>query len=252
MLTASGLWLIENQTRYNTEDIVAAFNAVEKHITETTTEPLASRCTARPGTIRFRDYSPASRLREVNRWVNGVRFGQMEVNYVRQDDGRCASDRVLGLLVPSKLYASPLEALSAGSQGPAGEEIAPEDFTRALVLQVIRHLYYGGDWSRLSVLPMPAIRVMKRREAKKQTIVVKSLMLGRARLEDGRIFTRVYEAKIQLTAAEACFPALQDALKAVDMEPGFTLEDLQSVIARTSEILAAMAKTSDQLTRATQ
>lgn len=252
MLTASGLWRIENQTRYNTEDIVAAFNAVEKHIIETTTEPLASRCTARPGTIRFRDYSPASRLREVNRWVNGVRFGQMEVCYIRQDDGRCASDRVLGLLVPSQLYASPLEALSAGSQGPAGEEIAPEDFTRALVLQVIRHLYFGGDWSRLSVLPMPAIRVMKRREAKKQTIVVKSLILGKAREEEGRIFNLLYDAKNHLGAAEAVFPALQNALKAVDMEPGFTLEDLQSVIARTSEILAAMAKTSDQLMRATQ
>ena len=87
---------------------------------------------------------------------------------------------MLGLLVPSKLYASPLEALSAGTEGPDGEEIAPDAFARALVLQVIRHLYFGGDWSSLSALPMPAIRVMKRREAKKQTIVVKSLMLGRA------------------------------------------------------------------------
>ena len=82
--------------------------------------------------------------------------------------------------------------------------------------------------------------------------MVKSLMLGRAREEEARIFNRVYEAKSQLSTAEAIFPALQAALKAVDMDPGFALEDLQSVIARTSEILAALSKTSDQLTRATQ
>jgi len=251
VLTSSGLWRIENQTRYDTADIVALFNTVEEYIQSTSSEPLASRCDAKQGVVRFRDYSPANRVVEIDRWVDGVRERVTQVCYLRRDNGRCRSDRVVGLLVPSKLYGSPLEALCGGG-AETSEDTAPEAFSRALVLDLIRHLYHSGDWRGLSSMKLPLVKVMKKRATKKQTLAVRGDLLKKAGVEVGDAFRRVYEALSTLRSVEARYWALPEVLTPVGMMPSFTLEDVQKAVELTNGILSALSIDSDTIRRAQQ
>jgi hypothetical protein len=251
VLTASGLWRVENQTRYDTADIVALFNAVEEYIQSVSSEPLASRCDAKQGVVRFRDYSPANRVVEINHWIDGVRQRVTQVCYLRRDNGRCRSDRVVGLIVPSKLYGSALEALCGGG-AETSEDTAPEAFSRALVLDLIRHLYHSADWQGLSSAKLPSVKIMKKRATKKQTLAVRGDLLNKAGVEVGDAFGRVYEALSTLRSVEARYQALPEVLTPVGMKPSFTLEDVQKAVALTSEILAALSTDSDTIRSAQQ
>lgn len=251
MLTASGLWRIENQTRYDTADIVALFNAVEEYILGVSSEPLASRCDAKQGVVRFRDYSPAHRVVKIDHWIDGVRQSVKQVCYLRRDNGRCRSDRVVGLLVPSKLYGSPLEALCGGG-AETSEDTAPEAFSRALVIDLIRHLYFSTDWLGLSRVTLPPVKIMKKRATKKQTLAVRGDLLEKAAVEVGDALRRVYEALSTLRSVEARYQALPEVLTPVGMKPSFTLEDVQKAVELTSGILAALGTDSDTIRRAQQ
>jgi hypothetical protein len=179
MKTNSGLWDIINETRYNTEDLVGIFNAYEKAITDLG-RPLKAVDGGRQGTVRFRDYSPATIETHTRGFVRaGERVYEAQRALVRRPAHGCSWERVAGIVRPSKLYNSPLEALAAVTD--RGEE-APGDLSQAIWFDVVRDCYdvdfSTWVWVRDATV-LPAIRIMRRRESAPSGAPVRAEFLNR-------------------------------------------------------------------------
>lgn len=251
MLTNSGLWRIENQTRYNTEDLVAIFNAVEKHLVEVAgVQQLRATCTAVPGVIRFRDYSPASRSRTVSRWVEGGFERVEEVCYIRPATWGCSSERVVGLMVPSMLHSSPLEALASAVEG--GAETAPVEFSKDVLRELVRFCYgdFGDSWQQVGKMEVGRVRVMRRRESRKVSMPVKALVLRDALSSVGGTLLEIQQVVQGLTCLEARHTIHATALESVGESIGFDKEDLIRLREHAQQVLDAVRDSYTKLTRA--
>ena len=140
MNTISGLWTIFNTTRYNTEDLVSVFNAYEAFL-RATGRPLEPNRNRPEGTVRFADFTPMNRTyRYLQMDGTGCSREVTGVCYVRGASLYTKHMRDIGLTKPSKLYGSPMEALSA-PRGPNGEELAPDGFVQQLIADGVRSCY---------------------------------------------------------------------------------------------------------------
>jgi hypothetical protein len=180
MITNSGLWRIENETRYNTEDLVAIFNVYEDALTalmEDQGQPLRSACDGL-GVIRFRDYSPVVRSVKIARTTAEGSVCSSERVFVRRPPWGCNNEKVAGLVKPSMLFDSPLEALAHSASG----DQAPKGFSMAVIRDVIRDCYHGFiGWDAMKGIPDIPVRIQARRASKPSGAPVKGLVLRQVR-----------------------------------------------------------------------
>lgn len=183
MITNSGLWRIENETRYNTEDLVSIFNAYEdalmSRLARDGVTGLRS-VAASTGVVRFRDYAPVARTAKVARTGAGGQISVLtERVLVRRPPWGCQNERVAGLIKPSLLHSSPLEALAnSGEDGNTG----PKGFSLAIIREVIRDCYSGSmDWLEMERIPEIAVRIMPNRASKPSGAPVKAVVIKQVR-----------------------------------------------------------------------
>jgi len=177
MITNSGLWRIENETRYSTEDLISTFNAYEEVLGQVPgIDGVLRSVAAGVGVVRFRDYAPVSRSVNVSRTgASGQSTTMTEHVLVRRPAWGCQNERVAGLIKPSLLHASPLEALAnSGEEG----NVAPSGFSLAIIRQVVRDCYVGSiDWQVMERIPVIRVRIMPRRASKPSGAPVKAIVI---------------------------------------------------------------------------
>lgn len=138
MNTKSGSWKIYNTTRYNTEDLVAVFDAYEEcaRINGATCLPDRSKP---DGTVKFTDYTPMRASYRLTVLVNGMLQTEDRRVYVRGPAMSVRHLRDVGLVKPSKLYSNPVEALTAPRVN--GAEVVPRDFVQQLISDAVSRCY---------------------------------------------------------------------------------------------------------------
>ncbi|NDE15010.1 hypothetical protein EBZ80_08785 [bacterium] len=138
MKTKSGSWEIINTTRYNTDDLVAVFNAYEDWMKArwNLVQPDRNR---EEGVVRIGDYSPQTTHYRRTRWTVGGLIEEVTHCYVRGPMTTTRHMRDIGLIKPTKLYDNPVEALSAPRVD--GQEVVPVEFIKQLVVDAILRCY---------------------------------------------------------------------------------------------------------------
>ena len=133
------IFTVENYTRYNTDDIIALMSAIEEAIYPDGVKPVAAQVW-RPrvgrvnssGTLRFKVYSPKPGSEN---FVKG-----RGAHYVSSEDVR--------IVVPERLYDSPVEALASTAEG--GHRVPyklMEQLVEALVTRYdLSKLIKSTDW----------------------------------------------------------------------------------------------------------
>ena len=128
------IFTVENYTRYNTDDIIALMSAVEKAIYPAGVKPVAAQVWHRgvgrgnsSGTLRFKVYSPKPGSE----------------NFVKGRGAHHVSSEDVRIVVPERLYDSPVEALAATAEG--GHGVPPK-----LMEQLVEALVKRYDLSKLT------------------------------------------------------------------------------------------------------
>jgi hypothetical protein len=164
MFTETGSWEIINTTRYSTDDIVAVFERYEDWLRRLHGEARPAR-NREQGQVRIGDYSPSTLTYVRTRYTPTGYASETVHCYVRGPHVAATHMRDIGLIKPTKLYTSALEALSAPTL--EGAEIVPEEFVRQFVTDAVsrcyRHVPSGTVIERDFDITGLHIRVMKRR-----------------------------------------------------------------------------------------
>ena len=151
---------INNFTRYNTEDLIAIFDAIESRLT--TVEPGGVHTYKRKvdvqisSTATFKDYKPSQHFKLHRRWDNSQ--GRMVSVRIRQHIKASARwrDPDIRLVPPEMIHLDPLSALAA-----AEENTIPGEMLTALVTR-IASLYDGVDNLAEIVAACP-VRILPKR-----------------------------------------------------------------------------------------
>jgi hypothetical protein len=218
MRTNSGLWEIHNETRYSTEDILAIFNAYEA-VLATSGPVKATHTWGGTGVFRFRDYSPASRTTERRVWNGNEYVREENFNFVRQAIWGANTEHVIGLIKPSMLYESPLEALAAVTDG---EERAPSGFSLAVLREAVRYGYSADRvlWNAFeNAFPAGGaeVRLLPKREGRKSSKPVKGLVVRQLRSKVGEGFSSVARAELSVAALLANCETIKNMYASIDL-----------------------------------
>jgi hypothetical protein len=142
---------IENQTRYNTDDLLEIANWLESHV-EAGTNPL------RPvgSVLQFIDWKHTTPFIESTLWVSGERQRIRTPNWVLPDPPNAWN--VVKIVPPDMLYPNAIEALTR-----AAEEEAPEELVQMVFLRLDREI--STSWTARSREDRPAFRIRINKEA---------------------------------------------------------------------------------------
>jgi hypothetical protein len=228
---------IKNYTRYNTEDLLALFDAAESELRGRGLSPQRVESPYRMGVIdavvSFKDYSPSDSFTTKSHWDNDARrYISYELRrYVKEVETWKPSPNIR-LIPPSKIYTNPMEALAS----TAGDEVIPRAMMEALA-ERIATLYRGGA-EIVALLAGMTVRIMPKRaatvdkaekervarDAARKTWGESSYTLGKVRhytqsfLSGHRsAMNRLKRSKVTLTAEEVALEAaIQEFLNAGD------------------------------------
>lgn len=241
MNTNSGLWRIENETRYSTEDIVALFNDYEA-LLAANGEVQATYEGAGPGVFRFRDYSPASRTVTRRSW-DGTRYAEETLpNFVRSAIWGAQTEHVIGLIKPSMLYESPLEALAAVSDGA---ERTPSGFSESILREAVRYGYRSQNeawraYEQVVWAGRPEVRIHAKRESRKTTKPVKGIVVRHLRDKVGEALSTVARAEVATDTLLDRFVQIQDLYSSIDLPCSIEREAIEDVVRATVRLRAQL------------
>jgi hypothetical protein len=240
MYTKSGLWKIINSTRYNTEDIIDVFNRAEDFISSL--GPLVPARTKEEGQVMFRDYSPASPT--ITRRV----FGSGDIVtvrlFARGADYRARHMRDVGLVKPTKLYDSPLEALAAARQD--GHEVVPQEFLSQLLWDIVMPCYVHGmsrqQVEQSNVLNGARVRVMRNKQDKRPTDAGRAGKLSALATAHSPTYWALRSALSHIEVVETAFSGLQDRFDALNLPRALTPEMVQECVRAMKAVQTALRK----------
>ena len=225
---------IKNYTRYNTEDLLALFDAAESELRGRGLSPqraARNMYTRVPDpidpTVTFKDYGPSDPYTVTKRWdPQASRYASSRVRKYIKGVAAYKSDGDIRIIPPGKIYTNALEALAATS----GSEVIPAAMMEALAARVVS-LYLVGVNAEGAVRLLLAgmtVRIMPRRAAAVDTAEKVRVARAGARktwrgtnhsLEKTRQYTeaflsehrsamnRLKRSRVTLTAEEAALEA---------------------------------------------
>jgi hypothetical protein len=245
---------IKNYTRYNTEDLLALFEAAESELRGKGLSPqraARNMYTRVPDpidpTVTFKDYGPSDPYTVTKRWdPQASRYASSSVRKYIKGVAAYKSDGDIRIIPPGKIYTNALKALAATS----GSEVIPAAMMEALAARVVS-LYMnpvttsGGVNAEVAVRLLLAgmtVRIMPRRAAAVDTAEKVRVARAAARktwrgtnhsLEKTRQYTeaflsehrsamnRLKRSRVTLTAEEADLEAaIQEFINAGDVVKG--------------------------------
>lgn len=230
---------IKNYTRYNTEDLLALFEAAESELRGKGLSPQRVESHYGLGVIdavvSFKDYSPSDSFTTKSHWDNEARryISYALRRYVKEVENWKPSPNIR-IIPPSKIYTNPLEALAS----TAVDEVIPRAMMETLA-ERIATLYRDGQYPQLvALLAGMTVRIMPKRaatvdkaekervarDAARKTWRESSYTLGKVRqytqsfLSGHRsAMNRLKRSKVALTAEEVALEAaIQEFLNAGD------------------------------------
>jgi hypothetical protein len=242
---------IKNYTRYNTEDLLALFEAAESELRGKGLSPqraARNMYTRVPDpidpTVTFKDYGPSDPYTVTKRWdPQASRYASSSVRKYIKGVAAYKSDGDIRIIPPGKIYTNALKALAATS----GSEVIPAAMMEALAERVVS-LYMNpnavaGPWASIRLLLAGmTVRIMPRRAAAVDTAEKVRVARAAARktwrgtnhsLEKTRQYTeaflsehrsamnRLKRSRVTLTAEEADLEAaIQEFINAGDVVKG--------------------------------
>ena len=148
--TSRGTIGIENQTRYNTDDLLAIANWLESHVPE-------DRAPLRPAgsVLQFIDWRHTVPFVTSTLWVSGERQTTRTPNWVSPDPSN--GWNVVQIVPPDRLYPNPIEALAW-----EGEE-APAELVQMVFVRLDREI--SLTWTVKAAEDRPDFRIRINKEA---------------------------------------------------------------------------------------
>ena len=239
MITNSGMWRIENATRYNTEDLVTVFNAYEAELSKhSETQGLALRSVAEGvGVVRFRDYSPVVRSIEVTRWTpEGTASGTERV-FVRRAKWGCNNEKVIGLVKPSMLYDSPLAALAHAEDGGH----TPIGFSLAVIREGARDCYRGHIGAdACELMPDIPVRIGARRASRPSGAPVKAEVIRKVREELSPASNAIGTMRWEMEGVRAHLKRAQTHASVISVDFSTTMDAIEDLRIRIEEVHGMM------------
>ncbi len=238
-IVTAGEFRFINRTKYNSDDIAALFNVYRSSVKAQWGEQYEPRQEVWAGhpaveVFDISDYNPKQVFYDRWDWDgnSSKRIKVVRPEYVSAPGHTVSTTWRLGLVPPTRLYASELEALTAGV------EVAPAELSRQL-LRTFMNIFTAGmpqdgrETVRAKVLSAAQVlplRISARRANKAHTERRKNrIHETRAANRLSMVTHAAHDARNHLEALETAVKHGFEGLVAANLDPSFSVEEVQHV-----------------------